>query len=269
LPSIRLVAVDLDGTLLNDQKLVSPADLAALQAAAARGIFAVIASGRIFSSVLPLSRAIAAGQPYLSSNGALTGWNDREGFSRTALIGDDLVRFVLDEAAAALGPSRRLHLHLLNGAMAHLQGPGLPKSWPAGETHLALPPDALAPAARGQCLKFVIWAGERPEGLRTLRQKLEARGLSVASSWAGNIEVMASGIDKGEALTALAATLGLSMGQVMALGDNENDAGMFRAAGLPVAMGNATPEIKALARDATLDNNHGGVAAALKKHLNL
>ncbi|MDR3085726.1 MAG: HAD-IIB family hydrolase, partial [Christensenellaceae bacterium] len=142
-------------------------------------------------------------------------------------------------------------------------------AWADGGTHLALPLGALLQRAKGQCLKFVIWMGEEPEKLHALRKRLEARGLSVASSWAGNIEVMAEGVDKGEGLAALAAGLRLSMEEVMVLGDNENDAGMFRAAGLPVAMGNATPEIKALARDVTHDNNHGGVAAALKKHLHL
>ncbi|MDR3085638.1 MAG: HAD hydrolase family protein, partial [Christensenellaceae bacterium] len=122
--TIRLVAVDLDGTLLGDDKRISSEDLAALQAAAARGIHAVIASGRIFQSVLPLSRAIAAGQPYLSSNGALIGRNDREGFLRQRLIEDGLMRFALEEAAA-LGHGCRVHMHLLEGAMAHLQNPNL------------------------------------------------------------------------------------------------------------------------------------------------
>lgn len=80
-----------------------------------------------------------------------------------------------------------------------------------------------------------------------------------------NIEVNAKGVDKGRALLALAERLGLSRGQTMACGDASNDLAMLRAAGLGVAMGNATPEAVAAADVQTDTNNNDGVAKAIRR----
>ena len=80
-----------------------------------------------------------------------------------------------------------------------------------------------------------------------------------------NIEVNAKGVDKGRALLALAGRLGFSRGQTMACGDASNDVAMLRAAGLGVAMGNATPEAVAAADVQTDTNNNDGVAKAIRR----
>ena len=80
-----------------------------------------------------------------------------------------------------------------------------------------------------------------------------------------NIEVNAKGVDKGRALLALAGRLGFSRGQTMACGDASNDIAMLRAAGLGVAMGNATPEAVAAADVQTDTNNNDGVAKAIRR----
>lgn len=82
-----------------------------------------------------------------------------------------------------------------------------------------------------------------------------------------NLEVNAPGVTKGRGLLALAAELGLDRRQVMACGDSGNDLEMIRAAGLGVAMGNASPDVLAAADVITLDNNHDGVAAAIETYV--
>ena len=88
-------------------------------------------------------------------------------------------------------------------------------------------------------------------------------GVEVTSSLPRNMEVNAPGVTKGSGLLALAAHLGLTRAQTMAVGDSGNDRAMIEAAGLGVAMGNATDDIREIADD----NNHDGVAAAIEKYV--
>ena len=89
--------------------------------------------------------------------------------------------------------------------------------------------------------------------------------LEIASSIERNLELSAPGVTKGRGLMALAAHLGLTPGQVMAVGDSGNDLTMVQMAGLGVAMANATPDVLAAADVVTGDNNHDGVAQAIEK----
>ena len=82
-----------------------------------------------------------------------------------------------------------------------------------------------------------------------------------------NLEFTAQGVSKATGLRFLADYLGLTLAQTMAIGDSENDAEMLRAAGLGVAMGNAYPQVKALADAVTDDNESDGVAKAIQKYL--
>ena len=97
-------------------------------------------------------------------------------------------------------------------------------------------------------------------------QEFEQTGLfELSGGIPENIEVNAKGVDKGRALLALAGRLGFSRGQTMACGDASNDIAMLRAAGLGVAMGNATPVAVAAADVQTDTNNNDGVAKAIRR----
>ena len=114
---------------------------------------------------------------------------------------------------------------------------------------------------------FELIAGE--ESLRqTLEKLLEKSGrFEVTSSIPNNLELNGKGVDKGKALLALAGILGLERAQVMACGDSSNDVAMLRAAGLGVAMGNATPEALAAADVQTASNDEDGVALAIRRYV--
>ena len=90
--------------------------------------------------------------------------------------------------------------------------------------------------------------------------------LEITSSIERNMELNALGVSKGRGLMALAERLGLARDQVMAVGDSGNDLTMLEAAGLGVAMGNATREVRHAADVITADNNHDGVAEAIEKY---
>ena len=92
-------------------------------------------------------------------------------------------------------------------------------------------------------------------------------GVELTSSLPRNMEVNAPGVTKGSGLLALAAHLGLTRAQTMAVGDSGNDRAMIEAAGLGVAMGNATDDIREIADVTTDDNNHDGVAEIIRKFI--
>lgn len=101
---------------------------------------------------------------------------------------------------------------------------------------------------------------------RTL-EKISRLPLSLASSLAGNLEINAREANKGEGLKLLCRHLKLPMESVIAVGDNSNDVEMLRAAGLPVAVGNAVPAVKALAKEITDDCDHDGAAIIMEKYM--
>ena len=109
-----------------------------------------------------------------------------------------------------------------------------------------------------------------PEQIPTVRAYVEEQnpqGFYPVQSDAFYLELVPQGISKGRGLMALAERLGLALDEVMAVGDSGNDLTMLEAAGLGVAMGNATEEIKQAADVITADNNHDGVAEAIEKYV--
>lgn len=105
--------------------------------------------------------------------------------------------------------------------------------------------------------------------LERLRDMIAAElpGLDISSSWDNNIEVMPHGVNKGMALAELAGRLGIPREQVMAIGDHDNDVSMLRWAGCGIAMANGSPAALAAADDVTLSNDRFGVAEAVKRHV--
>ena len=97
-----------------------------------------------------------------------------------------------------------------------------------------------------------------------LERAARCREVTVTSSAPYNFEIVPAGVDKGTGLAALAEELGLTLAETIAIGDSDNDRGMLAAAGMPVAMGNATDAIKAMARYVTETNENGGVARAIR-----
>ena len=106
---------------------------------------------------------------------------------------------------------------------------------------------------------------EREEIVRSLRA--DELPILYESGLAGNIEMFSTRSGKGNGLTALCEHLDIPLSQVMAIGDSSNDMSMLRAVGFSVAVGNAVPELKAIADAVTGDNAHDGVADAILKYV--
>lgn len=269
---IRILGLDLDGTVFDDEKRISPRTLDAMQAAIDRGVIVLPATGRPVSGV-PEEFLHMPGVRYaLTSNGATV----------TELVtGRRIVELTFDADDAI-----RIYdiLRPFDCAMSiFIDG----KSYTSTENFdrmQELSPPALRPYLRNSRIavddihalmrrhahgieKFSILYPDYPTRDAARAAVTAACRVEATSSLGCNLELNAPGVTKGQALLNLAETLGYCREQVMACGDSDNDLAMIKAAGLGVAMGNAEPEVRAAADVIVADNNHDGVAEAIHRFI--
>ena len=236
---IRLVALDLDGTVFNDKKEITPRTLAAIRNAVARGVAVLPATGRTASGIPAAFTSIPGVRYALTSNGASV---------VDLTTGEQLVN-------QPFGTEQALKIYDL------LEQGGGTTRIEVDDMHATLRTHAH------EIEKYSMLYHDEAERDAAWRA-IEAAcpGMELTSSLPGNMEINAPGVTKGSGLLALAAHLGLRREQTMAVGDSGNDRAMIEAAGLGVAMGNATDDIKEIADATTDDNNHDGVAKAIEKY---
>ncbi len=277
----RLIALDLDGTLLGSRKEISPRTRRALALARERGIVTVIATGRSAQSARVFSRQIGGG-PVICCNGATVLEGDGSVIHEKEMPVAPLVRVlelcaeqrVLCECYTPRGiVLDQLMLHASTyfrwvkgrqstiGAAFHLL-----HLWHINRMRWvrSLRKWAERPG-RPAILKLMVIGPQESLDVLTAQIRREAPGLAVTSSGRGNIEVGPAGVSKGAALELLGARLKIPRQAMIAMGDSSNDLEMLRYAGLGVAMGNATDEIKAAADRVTASCDDDGVALVIEE----
>lgn len=267
---IKLIATDLDGTLLSGYDTISEENIVAIRAEMAKGVHFTVASGRSAYSCARLLRMHGLEEAHIIAvNGAHT--MDRP-------FGKTLSLHVMEPALAAecirIFESYDLHSCLYAAdmvvygtqeSMAYFEYKPAKIAVKDAETApepIRYGPDAMRAALAASPLKaFCAYRkGQQAafEAARAACARLD--GASLTSSWMDNFEVMPTGVDKGAALCALAAQLGIDREEVMAFGDHDNDLSMLTWAGVGVAMGNARESIKHAVRHVTKTCNESGVA---------
>ena len=267
---IRLIALDLDGTLLTDDKRLTQRNRAALDAAANAGIRIVPATGRLYRALPEEIRALPFLRYVIAMNGAAV-LDVKQGETLYAaeipaaeaveilrfLDGQDVIYDCYYEGRAYMTESMK--------ARAGEYTSGFPlKS--LQELRVPVPELKAFLRERGGGVQKIQMYARGPALRQTLLRELPGRfpGIVATSSLPGNIELNHLSANKGDALEFLAARLGLARERTMAFGDGLNDVSMLRAAGTGVAMGNAAPEAIAAADRMTADNNHDGVAVVIE-----
>ena len=270
--SIRLLASDIDGTLLNPQFQISPDDLEALRRAHASGIEIVLVTGRRHTFALPIAKQLGFDLWLISSNGAVTRSLAGETFHRDLMPRQtcrDLVtamqefrgHTVLTFDKESKGAIVLEHLEALNISIRRW----LEKNMqyidfiiPLENALITDPVQAMFCGSMdrmAQALRALEATG-MGNRITVLRTEYPERDLSM-------IDVLNAGCSKGHALARWAAHRGYRREQVMAIGDNHNDVEMLEFAGHPVIMGNACAELRARGWRETLANDNCGVAAAV------
>ena len=270
---IRLIVLDMDGTLIYSPCLeIPPVNAVALHEAAHRGVQLALCSGRMPDDAGLF--AVHAGLPMhiLACNGTCCLDRPLGGIVASTLIPPEtMARLmpVLKDSGLCLGLFREHELlvtHPPEDDAFFCRLWGTHTLSPEGRCRVYRGPEELDSFARRGVNKVVVLEHPIKGTLPALRAALTERfpELDVTSSWPGNIEINLMGVNKGTAVAALAAQLGIPLSQVMAIGDNDNDLSMLRVAGCSVAMGNATPAARACAAYTTLTGEEHGAAAAIR-----
>lgn len=270
---IKLIVCDLDGTLLDSQKQISRASLAAIEKVREKGVFVTICSGRAHQMLYAYSRGLDIRGPLAAANGA---------FILDTRNGETLYRKRIDPAAA-LPLLRFCRQNKMDYAAFAAKGcyffRGSARVRRFEQYNLiaeaaGLPPVPLyffdgghGPALSDDIYKILIYELQEEREKAALEFIGNARGLNWTSSEKGLLDVSAAGVSKGDGVRRIAAMLGIPMRQVCVFGDYHNDISMMNAAGLPIAMGNAHQTVKNAALAVTAGNDEDGVARGIYEYI--
>lgn len=267
--AIKLIGIDIDGTLLNSKKELTPGTLDALRQAADRGVEIVISTGRFLSEFPELVEALPMMRYTVTCTGAqVLDLKTGETLARHALTASELKRLYeklkhLDAMFQVFSDQDgRIHNRASDLRQSErFCGPALAQV--LRRTHVAEEDlDAFVAGYTGLTNKIHMFFSEHQAKAQALAL-LSDEPYALMESADNDLELMAPGVDKGLGLRELAVHLGLDRSQVMAIGDGGNDAAMLRYAGLGVAMGNASPEALAAADQVTATNDEDGAAKAI------
>ena len=272
--SIKLIAFDLDGTFLDDKKNIPPENLRALEAAAAKGVYIVPATGRIYKGIPEAIRGLPFMRWYITVNGSYVyDAVEDHAAARAEIPLERAIEFY--EYCDTLGLLYDCYQdnwgfmgeEMLAEASRVIPDPGIRKLI----VTLRTPVPELKQYLRekGENLqKLQLYFTDMELRARMLRE-LPARfpDMSVSSSVPFNIEINAKTATKGHALETLCGLLGLDRSESMALGDGTNDLDMLVRAGVGVAMANADPKLLDAADYVTGSNNDAGFAKAIEKYV--
>jgi len=276
-PPIRLLAIDIDGTLLNPQFQISEADLGALRRAHQEGVEVVVVTGRRHNFALPIVRQLGFDLWVISSNGAITRSLAGETFHRDLLPAETCRRLCGAMQEFRANCVLTFDLEGKGAVVLERMDPELTASiqrWleknleyikfviPVEDSLTTDPVQAMF-CGRIERMHQALVGIERSgveKQITVLRTEYPLRDLSI-------VDVLNAGCSKGHALERWAKYRGIPRDQVMAIGDNYNDIEMLAFAGVPVIMGNASEELRGRGWMVTLSNDQSGVAAAIEQVL--
>lgn len=261
---VRLIAIDVDGTLLNSAKQITALTAAALHAAReAHGVKVVLASARPPRSVRGFYESLRLDTPTINYNGALV----YEPPSQRVLLHRPLPEAV---ARAAVELARRLAPDVLVSAevLDHWYTDRVDPAY-ATETARLFAPDVVGPLDRwlNQEITKLLFLGPQAvmEEISAAMNRHLAYQVSVVQTEENLLQVMHPTVGKAAALRTVAAHLHTQREDVLAIGDNANDIGMLQWASHSVAMGNAPQAVKAVAQHVTDSHDEDGAAKAIRR----
>lgn len=272
----HVIALDLDGTLLTPQKTILPESLAALRDARAAGVKVLIVTGRHHVAIHPFYQALQLDTPAICCNGTYL-----YDYQAQQVLASDPVRPEQAEQLISL-----LEKHQIEGLMYVDNAMLYPAHSEKIQGHVARTttwaqslPEAQRPVFKDvhslrqsanevdNIWKFALIDSDLPK-LRQFTDHVESTlGLTCEWSWQDQVDVTQRGNSKGARLAQWVAEQGLTMDQVIAFGDNDNDLSMLETVGLGVAMGNAADEIKARAKLTIGNNEQPSIAETIYRYV--
>ena len=253
-----MIAMDLDGTLLDKDKNIAEKDKSAVQRAIAAGYYVTLATGRMFRSALPYAKELGITNPLVVYNGALvkdpgTGkelgnWPVPLDVAQP-LLDDCLSRGIyiqayIDDTLWTLKDCEQVRYYAKFARVSYeVKGDKI--------HHLPQPPHKL------------LAMTDDTAGLRAELMERYAGRIKIVSSSKGFLEITAPVTNKWHAVHTLAASVGIQDEEILCMGDSDNDLDMVAHAGIGVAMGNASDGVIKASKVVTATNEHNGVAMML------
>ncbi|WP_227935131.1 Cof-type HAD-IIB family hydrolase [Alkalihalobacillus deserti] len=237
---IKLIAVDMDGTLLNNEHLISNENRKAIKEAEETGIHVVISTGRTRITCDDLVNSLGLHAHLITVNGSEI-WDEQR----------ELVERQLLELK---------HIEQMWGLKQKHQT----TCW-AATVNQVIREDFPKDISTHEWMKFGFDVKDDDVRQLILAELKENPALEITNSSPTNLEINAAGVNKAKALEKVCNRLGITMDNVLALGDSLNDLAMITEAGIGVAMGNAQPFVKESADWVTSSNIEDGVAVAIRK----
>lgn len=270
---IKLAAFDMDGTLLNDKKEITPKTEKVLKELQKQGVELAFITGRVYVSPYYYAKVHGLDLMIAATNGSHV--VDKNGnVIYEAKLDKETVNKVLD---LLKDTGFYFHLYPIDGLitseensrnpLSEIHG-RMPEGYEDKMRRVILPYDELY-NIDDDIYKIIIIADDNEARLK-FRELLDNEGIFNSSSWHNNIEITSFKGTKKYGVEAMLKNLKISWDDVWAFGDNENDLPMLHLAGHPFIMGNATDDIKKESRATVVgDNDEEGVANALIKEFNL
>jgi Cof subfamily protein (haloacid dehalogenase superfamily) len=259
----KLVAFDVDGTLIGRDLLLSPGVRDAVARMRRAGTEGCLVTGRMYRATVPFARELELDGPMICYQGAAVIDPSTDEILSHAALSNEIVRELIGVAERD-----RMHLQLYRNDEYYCETRNRFSDLYAS---LSMAQPVIVPSLReafaySPATKAVIIADApvAAEYARMLGQTLGRRA-NVTRSLPEFVEVLDPAVDKGVAFRFVAQRLGVEMDRTMAIGDSWNDAPLLRAAGFAVAMGSAPPELQAVADAVVRDLAHDGVVEAIER----
>lgn len=268
----RVIAFDLDGTLLTPQKTILAESLTAIKRARKAGIKVIVVTGRHHVAILPFYQALALDTPAICCNGTYL----YDYHAKKVLAADPLQPQQATQLIDLLEAHDVHSLMYVDNEMLYqrrtdhvVRSEKWARTLPEAQRPLFRQVSSLREAAHAvdAIWKFALTDEDLPK-LRHFTRKVEQQtGLTCEWSWQNQVDVVQTANNKGKRLAQWVRSEGLSMSQVVAFGDNYNDLSMLESAGLGVAMGNADEAIKTRADLVIGTNLETGIAETLYRYI--
>lgn len=262
---IKMITIDLDGTLLRSDGTVSDHTVEVLQAARKKGVVVAISTGRMYTTASPYGKRLGLGDsPMILFAGGLiqTIETKKKLFEHPIPVDDTLALLAL-----AKQHDWQIQTYIDDVLRVAKDEPLIREYEAATHCKAVICGDAFyttVPSGSNKMLLRGYSHEELVEKKALIEKELPGRYM-ICFSEPTFLEVMPKGIDKGVGIEKLGEVYGIDVENIMALGDSQNDIDMLKAAGFPVVMANASDEIKQYAKHITLSNNEDGVAAAVEQ----
>ncbi|MFD2629196.1 Cof-type HAD-IIB family hydrolase [Oceanobacillus kapialis] len=239
-PEVKLIALDMDGTLLNSEHEVTPYTQEVIAKAMENGIHVVLSTGRWLNSCYPYAELLKLTSYLVTANGGEIWTVNKE------LVDQHLMDPAKMEKLWNLGVETGVNMWMISTDGVYRQTP---------------PEDFYA----HDWLKFGCESFDKDKLDIMVKELSYMDDLELTNSLPTNVEANPKGVSKASALKLVCEKLDLSMDNIMAVGDSLNDMKMIQEAGIGVAMGNAQDAIKQAADFVTDTNNQDGVAKAIQR----